>query len=91
MTESVICVSDDNHHDHHAVLTFVKRTMEHLQQVRHLQVSHVVQWSDGCGAQYKSKGPFADVAASELTLDCSSTAATSDRGMARVLAMGRLQ
>ena len=55
-----MCVSDDNRHDHHAVLTFVKRTMEHLQQVRHLQVSHVVQWSDG--AQYKSKGPFTDVA-----------------------------
>ena len=25
-----------------------------------------MQWVDGCGAQYKSKGPFADVAASEL-------------------------
>ena len=66
LTESIICVSDDNRHDYHAVLTFVKRTMDHLQQVRNLQVSHVVQWSDGCGSQYKSKGPFADVAASEL-------------------------
>ena len=48
-------------------------------------------------AQYKSKGPLADVADSVLHFglqfhrSCSSTAATSDRGMAKVLAMGRLQ
>ena len=134
LTESVICVSGASRHDRHAVLTFVKRTIDHLQQVRNLQVSHVVQWSDGCGAQYKSKGPLVQsrcavvgwlwstvqeqVALTSVTLcsgrmavehstrarapsliwqpvyltvDGRSTAATSDRGMAKVLVMGRLQ
>lgn len=46
--------------------TFVQRTMCYIQEVRVLQLTQMIQWSDGCGAQCKSKGSFADVAASEV-------------------------
>ena len=36
----------------------------HLRETRGLNISHIVQWTDGCAAQYKSKGPFADIACS---------------------------
>ena len=37
LTQSIVSVSDDNRHDHHAVLTFVNHTMYNLRQVRNLQ------------------------------------------------------
>ncbi|KAJ8042545.1 hypothetical protein HOLleu_13627 [Holothuria leucospilota] len=39
--ESLVIISDDLLHDHHAV--------------------HEFQFSDGCGTQYKSKGPISDI------------------------------
>ena len=66
VTESVICILDDLCHDHHAVQTFVSVAISHLKNTRGLSPSQIVQWSDGCAVQYKSKGPFVDIAASHL-------------------------
>lgn len=62
--ESLIFVSDDQQHDHHAVHPFFTLAMNHLRVERQLDPSLVLQWTDGCASQYKSKGPFADIAAS---------------------------
>lgn len=58
--ESIVIVSEDLTHDHHAVEYFIQKVTEHLQQ--HLEITKHIQWSDGCSCQYKSKGPFSDVA-----------------------------
>ena len=55
-------ISNDLTHDYHAVQNFMTATMKHLRCQRHLEVEHVVQWTDGCSSQYKSKDPFADLA-----------------------------
>ena len=64
--ESLVFISNDLKHDHHAVHHFNKMTMNHLQKERGLKVRKLIQWSDGCASQYKSKGPFADLAASSI-------------------------
>ncbi|XP_070203171.1 uncharacterized protein [Littorina saxatilis] len=61
VTESLVFISDDKQHDHHAVHHFTTAAVEHLKSARSLDVDHIVQWTDGCGSQYKSKGPFADI------------------------------
>ncbi|KAK7106653.1 uncharacterized protein [Littorina saxatilis] len=60
-TESLVFISNDGKHDFHAVQAFMVKTVDHLQQERGLTINHIVQWTDGCAAQYKSKGPFADI------------------------------
>lgn len=62
VTESLIFVSSDRRHDYHAVHHFTKQALVHLRETRGLVITHVNQWTDGCSAQYKSKGPFADIA-----------------------------
>ena len=62
VNESLVFISNDLTHDYHAVQNFVSTTMQHLRCQRHLDVEHVVQWTDGCSSQYKSKGPFAGLA-----------------------------
>ena len=37
----------------------------HLREKRCLDINQIFQWLDDCSSQYKSKGPFADLAASE--------------------------
>ena len=64
--ESVIFVTDDQQHDHHAVHTFFTLAVNHLRVERHLDPTLVLQWTDGAASQYKSKGPFADIAASDV-------------------------
>ena len=68
-TESLILVSPDVKHDHHAVQHFTTVAMEHLRQKRGLTIDHFIQWTDGCAAQYKSKGPFADISNALSDLD----------------------
>ena len=62
----VIFVTDDQQHDHHAVHTFFTLAMNHLRVERHLDPTLVLQWTHGAASQYKSKGPFADIAASDV-------------------------
>ena len=68
-TESLVFISSDRKHDHHAVHHFTVMALTHLRNQRGLTVSHVNQWTDGCSAQYKSRGPFADIACSMEDMD----------------------
>ena len=60
--ESLVFLSDDTRHDHHIVEHFIEKVSDYWQNTRHVQISQHIQWSDGCACQYKSKGPFADIA-----------------------------
>lgn len=60
VTATVVAISDDLTHDSHAVEIFIRENIKHLRSsVTNLQ--ELVQWSDGCGVQYKSKQPFASL------------------------------
>lgn len=63
MQESLVFISPDKRHDYHAVHEFMGKAINHLQQK--MEIRQIIRFSDGCGAQYKSKGPFLDVAMSE--------------------------
>lgn len=62
VTESLVFISPDRKHDYHAVHHFTTQAIQHLRHVRGLQLDSVVQFTDGCASQYKSRGPFADIA-----------------------------
>lgn len=65
-TESMIFISEETKHDFDAVHHFSGLAREHLKTKRNLQILKAVRFSDGCSAQYKSKGPIADIAHSEV-------------------------
>ncbi|WAR11089.1 hypothetical protein MAR_036165 [Mya arenaria] len=62
--ESLIFVSNDKMHDCHGVHHFVTVANSHLINKCQLTIEHEVHFSDGAASQFKSKTPFADVAAS---------------------------
>ena len=62
--EDIVILSDDVTHDAHAVHAFCIKAFQHLVTEQGLAIARVIQFSDGCAAQYKSKVPFADVAQS---------------------------
>ena len=57
---SLIYVSDDNIHDHHAVEHFFKKSVKFLEG-EGIKFSKLIVFSDGCALQYKGKGSFADL------------------------------
>ena len=61
---SFICISDDNKHDHHAVHAFKSMVLKSLQD-EGVNITAVVEFTDGAASQYKGKGAFADIAYSE--------------------------
>lgn len=61
-TESLIFVTDDIKH---VVNNFVRGNIDHLHIVRGQQFEQIIQWSHRRSSQYRSKGPFADISASE--------------------------
>ena len=58
---SYIFISNDLTHDHHAVHVFSSKTVEMLKGEMSQPIEKVIRYSDGCTAQYKSKGPFTDI------------------------------
>ena len=54
MHESLLFISDNRKHDHHAVQHFVTIANRHLLE-RGLNIEHEVHFSDGSAYQYKSK------------------------------------
>ena len=70
VTESMVFISNDKNHDHHAVFQFTREALRHLTDVHQLPVEHVIQWTDGCSAQYKSKGPFSDILCALTDFGC---------------------
>jgi hypothetical protein len=69
VSESVVFISDDLKHDHHAVHAFMSTNHELMKQ-RNPNIVKYIQWSDGCSSQYKSKGPFLDISCSMDDLGC---------------------
>ena len=67
--EAVIIISEDMTHDSNAVFYFTRVVVHHLQQVRQLKIARFIQFSDGCGAQYKSRTPFVDLSHASEDLD----------------------
>ena len=61
--ESLVCISDDLKHDSHAVHKFTQAVTKHI-EVKAGKIDHMVQYSDGHAAQYKSKTPFMDISMS---------------------------
>ncbi|KAJ8050292.1 hypothetical protein HOLleu_03436 [Holothuria leucospilota] len=59
--EAIHIITDDMKHDSHAVYKFVSTAVDHLTKVRGLSPQRLIQFSDGCTGQYKSKIPFMDV------------------------------
>lgn len=59
--EAINFISDDMKHDSHAVHHFITTAVNHLTKVRGLTPQRLIQFSDGCASQYKSRIPFMDV------------------------------
>ncbi|XP_022108831.1 uncharacterized protein LOC110989048 [Acanthaster planci] len=60
MQESLVFISSDTTHDSHAVHGFVEEAVKHLREK--LDVTRIMRFSDGASSQYKSRGPFLDIA-----------------------------
>ena len=52
--ESHVFISNDICHDYHNVNNFFEESIATLQTI--MAISRIVIFSDGCGAQYKSRG-----------------------------------
>ena len=66
MEESLVFITPDKKHDYHAVHHFTSLAVKHLaSKLGPLQ--QILRFSDGASCQYKSKGPFLDVAMSKAT------------------------
>lgn len=59
--DSIIAISDDLRHDSSAVKVFIQTLVHHFRS-RHPNIKHIIIWSDGCGAQYKSRQPMINIA-----------------------------
>jgi hypothetical protein len=57
VTEELMMLSSDTDHDAHAVKAFEDKAMEHFQE-KGYNIKRVVQFTDNCSSQYKSKLPF---------------------------------
>jgi hypothetical protein len=60
MRDVLIIVSDDLKHDSHAVQAFRNESIRYLKK-KMPNLMKLTEWTDGCAAQYKSKGPFVDL------------------------------
>ena len=61
MKEACIIISADLIHDYHAVEYYKSLVDQHIRTQIEIEPEKMVVFSDGCAAQYKSKGPFADL------------------------------
>ena len=57
---SIIFISEDHKHDHHAVQFFVTKSNEYLTQ-NGLNINRQIHFSDGAPTQYKAKTNFVDM------------------------------
>ncbi|XP_060573349.1 LOW QUALITY PROTEIN: uncharacterized protein LOC132731228 [Ruditapes philippinarum] len=65
---SSIIISEDNCHDYHAVNHFAHIVNSHIEKIIEKPKRRII-FSDGCSAQYKSKGPFADIANERIEIN----------------------
>ncbi|WAR05490.1 hypothetical protein MAR_020859 [Mya arenaria] len=65
---SIVFLSDDHTHDHHAVDHFFEKSLEYLNDIG-IKFSKLYVFSDGCDGQYKGKGSFADLSLKSIHVD----------------------
>ena len=58
---TVIFVSDDLQHDHQQVWRMEQRAVKILEEKTYLKFTRIIRFSDGCGAQFKSRFAVADL------------------------------
>ena len=63
----MIFLSPDNTHDSSAVASFLHDAIVHLKEKRGLSIGHLIQFTDGCSPQYKSKRPFKNITVANET------------------------
>ena len=66
--DSLVFLSNDNKHDYHAVDHFFMKSVEYLEDVG-ISFTKLIVFSDGCSAQYKGKGSFADLSLKDLSIE----------------------
>jgi hypothetical protein len=59
--EAINIITDDMNKDGHSVAHFSNLIVEYLEEKRELKLDRVIQFTDGCSGQFKSKMPFADI------------------------------
>ena len=67
ITEEHMFVTPDKTHDKYAVQTFEKLTLQHLAE-KGIVPKAIIQFSDNCSSQYKSKGPFQFLSSSNIPI-----------------------
>ena len=65
VTEEVIHITPDLKHDPHAVKYFTAITLAHVTS-RGVNFNEVIEWTDQCPTQYKSKTVFYNMSKSEI-------------------------
>ena len=66
VTESVTFITPDLCHDAAAVKHFNASLLQHLDNERNVHPSCIVQFTDGCAQQFKSKQPFLDLTCTDI-------------------------
>ena len=66
VTESVTFITPDLCHDAAAVKHFNASWLQHLDNERNVHPSCIVQFTDGCAQQFKSKQPFLDLTCTDI-------------------------
>ncbi|VDI09049.1 Hypothetical predicted protein [Mytilus galloprovincialis] len=63
--ESIVVISEDNNHDFHAVNHYMNIVNTEIKE----DFKRRIIFSDGCSSQYKSKGPFSDLALFKIPIN----------------------
>ena len=66
--EELVFISSDLSHSASSVFDFSTEATDHLQNVRGIKIEKIIQFTDGCGSQYKSKIPFFHISISDVPL-----------------------
>ena len=59
--EYIVFISDDLKHDYNAVHLFQTIAYGFICNNRGVRINRIIEFSDGCASQFKSRGPFADI------------------------------
>ena len=65
VSDVLVFLTDDTHPDHHAVQEFMTKALKFMKEERDVPFSKVYEYTDGCSAQYKSRGPLVDISFGE--------------------------
>ena len=66
VTDNFIIISDNLKHDANAVKIYTSLVLRSIKEERGITVTSIVQFTDGCAAQYKSRLPFLHISEMEI-------------------------